>query len=209
MIIAGAGGFAKELAHVLTGIFPSRELFFFDDTNNENSFFLSKYIILRSMEQAASHKHFHNNHFAIGVGTPKARFTFYNKFVKEDFIIQQVISKTAVIGTTENIIEDGVVIMDHVIIETCNKIGRATLIHAGSFISHDVTIGEFCEVSPYVKLLGNVTVGNRCSIGAGAVVLPGLSIGDGAVIGAGAVVTKSVMANRVVAGVPAVELKRH
>ncbi|MFQ3249456.1 MAG: maltose O-acetyltransferase [Glaciecola sp.] len=52
-----------------------------------------------------------------------------------------------------------------------------------------------------------ITIGNSVWIGMGAKILPGVTIGDNAVVGAGAVVTKSVAANTVVAGVPAVPIK--
>ena len=51
-------------------------------------------------------------------------------------------------------------------------------------------------------------VRRRASIGSGAVILAGVEIGPGAVIGAGAVVTKDVLADTVVAGVPARMLRR-
>jgi acetyltransferase-like isoleucine patch superfamily enzyme len=46
-------------------------------------------------------------------------------------------------------------------------------------------------------------VGQGASIGSGAVILCGVTIGARAMIGAGAVVTKDVVADEVVAGVPA------
>lgn len=52
-----------------------------------------------------------------------------------------------------------------------------------------------------------VTIGHDVWIGHGAVVLPGVSIGNGAVVGANAVVTRDVPAYRIVAGVPARELR--
>jgi maltose O-acetyltransferase len=52
-----------------------------------------------------------------------------------------------------------------------------------------------------------INIGNSVWIGMGAKIMPGVSIGDNAVVGAGAVVTKSVAANTVVAGVPAVVIR--
>jgi len=53
-----------------------------------------------------------------------------------------------------------------------------------------------------------VKIGDNVWIGMNAVILKGVTIGDNSVVAAGAVVTKSVPANTVVAGNPAVEVKR-
>jgi len=46
-----------------------------------------------------------------------------------------------------------------------------------------------------------------CYIGAGTILLPGVEIGEQAIVGAGAVVTRSVAAEDIVAGVPAVPIR--
>ena len=51
-------------------------------------------------------------------------------------------------------------------------------------------------------------IGHDTWIGHGAVIRPEVTVGDGAVVGAGAVVTKDVAPYTVVAGVPAVPLRR-
>lgn len=53
-----------------------------------------------------------------------------------------------------------------------------------------------------------VRIGNNVWIGMGAVILKGVEIGDNSVVAAGAIVTKSVPANVVVAGNPAVVVKQ-
>jgi len=53
-----------------------------------------------------------------------------------------------------------------------------------------------------------VTVGNDVWIGHRAILLGGITVGDGAIIGAGAVVTRDVEPYAVVAGVPALTLRK-
>src|SRR5205823_5624967 len=53
-----------------------------------------------------------------------------------------------------------------------------------------------------------VKIGNNVWIGMNAVILKGVTIGDNSVVAAGSVVTKSVPPNTVVAGNPAVVVKR-
>jgi maltose O-acetyltransferase len=86
-----------------------------------------------------------------------------------------------------------------------------------------VEIGDRCDVGPGVEfvtgshLIGSaerragagmaraIKVGSGCWIGAHAVILGGVTLGDGVVVAAGAVVTRSVPANVLCAGVPAIE----
>jgi acetyltransferase-like isoleucine patch superfamily enzyme len=53
-----------------------------------------------------------------------------------------------------------------------------------------------------------VKIGNNVWIGMNAVILKGVTIGDNSVVAAGAVVTKSIPANTIVAGNPAVTVKK-
>jgi acetyltransferase-like isoleucine patch superfamily enzyme len=53
-----------------------------------------------------------------------------------------------------------------------------------------------------------VKIGDNVWIGMNAVILKGVTIGDNSVVAAGAVVTKSVPPNIIVAGNPAVEVKK-
>lgn len=55
---------------------------------------------------------------------------------------------------------------------------------------------------------GDITIGNDVWVGYGATILSGVTIGDGAVVGAMAVVSKDVPPYAVVAGNPAVELRK-
>ena len=53
-----------------------------------------------------------------------------------------------------------------------------------------------------------VTIFDNVWIASNAIILPGVTIGEGSIIGAGSVVTKDVKPNTVVAGNPAVVIKK-
>jgi maltose O-acetyltransferase len=82
-------------------------------------------------------------------------------------------------------------------------------------IEDDVTFGPgvrvFAHDASSLKCLGKtrvglVRLGRNCFVGAGAVILPGVTIGENSIIGANSVVSRSVPANEVWAGNPAVRI---
>ena len=210
MLVVGAKGFAKEILHVLNKIPASGEIVFYDDLPaNAALLFLDKFPILKSTAAAKEYFQKSDSRFVIGVGKPELRALFSEKMEVFGGKLTTIISPTADIGIFNNVIADGVIIMDRVIIETSNEIGKGCLIHAGTFISHDVKIGHFSEISPFVKLLGNVQIGNNCSIGTSSVILPNIKIGNNVIVGAGAVVTKDIPDNTTVVGMPAKPLLKN
>ena len=69
-------------------------------------------------------------------------------------------------------------------------------------LGHDTQIGEYCQLSPLVDIMGNVKIGARCFFGGSSVVIPHVTIGDDCTIGAGAVVIRDVPSGSKVVGNP-------
>jgi sugar O-acyltransferase (sialic acid O-acetyltransferase NeuD family) len=201
MIIIGAGGFAKEILHVLSKIEPPVNFAFYDDiTENKGTYLFDKFPVFNDTKQLADFFSGNGNHYIIGVGKPALRKYLFDKINGLGGKCIILVSPTADIGKFGNEIGEGVIIMDNVLVETSNKIGKGCLVHYNSFISHDVQIGDFCEISPCVKLLGNTKIGDGCAIGTGAIVLPGVTIGNNVIVGAGTVVTRDVPDNETIVG---------
>ena len=92
-------------------------------------------------------------------------------------------------------------------------VGKRCLIAANTNIidgsGHDLS---FENVTARINTKGNakpIVLGDDVWIGANCLILPGVTIGTGAVVAAGSVVTRDVPAMSVVAGNPAVVVKRH
>ena len=84
------------------------------------------------------------------------------------------------------------------------KIGNHCTITSGvKFITHDGGAWVFRKELPNLNVFNKIEIKDNCFIGVNAIILPGVTIGPNSVVGAGAVVTKNVLANTVVAGVPA------
>ncbi len=203
MIVAGAGGHAKEIAGIFNDLNQIERVFFFDDkTLNGDEFIFNRFEIIKTDERVKAE--FQNDaRFVLGVGNPNVRRALAEKLSALGGILTSVISPFSRIGSFSVTLGEGLNIMTGAVITQQVIIGKGCLINCNAIIHHDCRIGDFCELSPGCILLGKVTVGDFSIIGAGAVVLPGVKIGNNAIIGAGAVVTKNVEENATVVGVPA------
>lgn len=203
MVIAGAGGHARELMGILGKLFPNDSHCFYDDiTTDGPTSIWNKYPVIRSAEQlkAIFGK---DPRYIIGVGAPAARRTFWEKMNHLGGEPFSIIAASATIGENNVVLGKGLNVLYNAVITQDIRIGNGCLIHVNVTIHHDCSIGDFCEISPGAHLLGKASIGNDVSVGSAAVVLPGITIGDGAVIGAGAVVTKNIERQARVKGIPA------
>lgn len=201
MIIVGAQGFAKELLVLLEDNRVAEFAFFDDVSIDSTGCIFEHYQVLRSTELCCEYFR-GDNRFMLGIGDPQVRFQLYKQFKDFGGSLIGISSIHATIGAY-NAIDSTCTIMPGVLIENDNRIGKAVLLHVGTFVSHDVVVGEFSEISPYAKLLGRCEIGSFCSIGTGAIILPKVKVGSHAVVGAGAVVTKDVENGTTVVGIPA------
>jgi UDP-3-O-[3-hydroxymyristoyl] glucosamine N-acyltransferase len=74
-------------------------------------------------------------------------------------------------------------------------------------VAHNVKIGKNTMVVAGTVLCGSVEIGDSCFIGANSVIRQHLKIGNNSIIGMGSVVTKNVPDNEIWAGNPARKLK--
>ncbi len=95
-----------------------------------------------------------------------------------------------------------------IVIGNCVLTGRWVTITDNS---HGSFIKEHLQMPPIqrpIESKGPVVIGNNVWIGDKATILPGVHVGDGAIIAANAVVTRDVPVNSIVAGCPAIIVKR-
>jgi sugar O-acyltransferase (sialic acid O-acetyltransferase NeuD family) len=206
MLIAGAGGMAKEILEILLQKGYEDTIYLYDDLNPGIIKLCDHYKVLKTIN-AVEDLFSSKPYFCLGLGDGRKRKTFYEKFIKANGKPFPVISPFACIGKLEINIGSAVCIATGSVLTTHISLGDGCIVNVNCTISHDCTIGSYTTISPGVHIAGNCHIGQFCMIGAGAVILPGIRIGDNVCIGAGAVVTKNIESNITVAGVPAVNIK--
>lgn len=83
-------------------------------------------------------------------------------------------------------------------------IGRHVILNLDCTVGHDTLIEDYVTVSPGCHLSGYSTLRRGAYLGTGAVTIEHREIGSRAIIGAGAVVTRDIPADVTAVGVPAV-----
>lgn len=210
MLIVGAKGFAKEVLEILYQRGQLQGLAFYDDvSNNVPALLYNKFPVLRNEHQVEKHFAEFGNQFTIGIGQPRLRRKMFEKFTNLHGLFTSTVSLNAEIGNYGVDIGPGCNVLGGVQISNSTRIGKGCIIYYNSIITHDVTVGDFTELSPGVTLLGAVKVGENVQVGAGAIILPGVTIGNSSIIGAGAVVRSNISDGEVAVGVPAKTIKKN
>jgi len=209
MVIIGAKGLAKELLVALQWDGKARQVYLFDNVNQDIPGILyGRFKVIKNWEDLQHHFSQESPEFVLGVGGQKARKFCAEKATSLGGKLSSVISKHALIGDFGVSIANGVCILPQAIISADVTIGEGTLINKSAIISHDATIGSYCEISPGARILGRTKVGDCTEIGTNAVILSDVVVGHNCRVGAGAVVSKNVPDGLTVVGIPAKPLPK-
>lgn len=196
--IVGAGGLGREVRTILDNLQFSFEGFIDDDTTKTNV----KFDIESFNRQGAR-----ESRLLVAIGSSSVRKAVIQK-LSADCNFLSIKHSQAILQDEASIkIGKGSIICAGSIFTCDISLGDFTIINLNCTIGHDVKMGNYCSLMPSVNISGNVTLGDGVFIGSGATILQGINIGEGAVIGAGAVVTKDVPPHCTVVGVPAKNIK--
>jgi sugar O-acyltransferase (sialic acid O-acetyltransferase NeuD family) len=209
--IYGAGGFAREVAWLLSSYQLSKKYNFIgyvEDNSKEKKIINRKSVY--SLESLFAL--FPASLISVAVGDPLARRKLVTNSSNLGFDFATLVHES--VDLSGNIkIERGAIICCGSILTVDIKIERHVQINLHCTIGHDVKINAFTTLSPGVHVSGNVHIGKNVFIGTGVSIINGtaespLKIGDNCVIAAGACVTSHTEPNAMYAGVPA-NLKKY
>lgn len=190
LILAGGGGFGRELASwtdhchaaggcpMLAGFIDDRP----DAMAGHNTPWLGGFGDYRVMP---------DDLFLIGVGNPLTKARMVESLRERGGRFARLIHPAAVLG--RNCVHGEGVIMAPLSMNTADtRLGDFVTILSFSGLGHDASAGAFSTISSHVDVMGGAQLGERVLVGSGARIMPGVKVGDDAKIGASALVMRSV-----------------
>jgi sugar O-acyltransferase (sialic acid O-acetyltransferase NeuD family) len=207
--IVGAGGFAREIAWLISDIALDRSQREHSETMKAVGFLVSDLTKVGDRDSGVlgDFSWLENNPvdgLAMGVGNPEVRLRLGQE-LKRRFpgIPWPVLIHPSVRHHESCQFAEGVTICAGNIATVNVKIQEFAVVNLGCTIGHEASIGAASVINPLTAISGGVKIGTGVLVGAHVSILQYLSIGDHAVIGSGAMVNKDVASNTTVMGVPA------
>lgn len=180
MYLIGAGGHAKVVRDILDACsIPFSGVV--TDNLKEVAFMEKK--ILHSMDGV--------DEAIICVGNNRTRKKLAEELSQQGVTFGMGIHPSVIMSKYASV-DEGTVVMQGVVIQSCAKIGKHCIVNTSASIDHDNVLGDFVHISPHATLCGEVEVGEGTWIGAGAIVRQCVKIGKWSVIGAGSVVVNDI-----------------
>ncbi len=185
--INGASGHGLVVADIAMAC-GYDEVIFIDDGNNP-------YLSFEDIKQNT------NIPMAFGIGDNNIRKKLFDKAMKYNFNLVNLIHPSAIVSSSTTIAK-GVVVMPYVVINAKSSIGNGVILNTSSIIEHENIIEDFVHISPKVALAGDVKVGMFTHVGIGSNVIQGIHIGENCIVGAGSVIVDDIENNKLCFGIP-------
>jgi sugar O-acyltransferase (sialic acid O-acetyltransferase NeuD family) len=203
LVIAGAGGLARETAACLTS--AHRLLGFLDDDPALHGETRAGVPILGPVALAPTM----NAQVVVCIGSPRnyaARAQVVRRLGLPPTRYATVIHPSAQVaaGCT---VGPGSVLLPQVTLTADVTVGAHVAVMPQVVLTHDDVVEDFATIASGVRLGGSVHIGRGAYVGAGALIREGVTVGDGALVGLGSVVLSDVPPGEVWVGQPARRLR--
>lgn len=194
--IIGYGGFAKELSYNLK-------------KGSYKYFIHQKYLPEQKIEELDCIENINFDKYAIllGIGDIKIRKSIIENFPKNVEYATYIDQYAKLLDKSSIKIGVGTVICAGSIITSNVNISDFCQINLLNTISHNVNLNNFTTTAPGVNVNGNVTIGNECYIGSNTSIRNKISITNNVVIGMGSSVINNIEEPGVYVGIPAKKIK--
>lgn len=211
IVIAGAGGFGREVKFIIDRINRSESTFnllgFYDD-NTDLPDTINGIPLLGTTEDLLNYNK--PVSVALGIGVPNIKKAIINKLNNSDLItFPTLIDPSAIIGDDNIQIKEGTIICAGVVVTCDIQIEKFVTLNLSCTVGHDTIIKDFSSFMPSVNISGEVLINESVYVGTGAKIINQLEIGKETIVGAGAVVAKSLPEKCTAVGIPAKPIKFH
>lgn len=204
--IYGAGGFGREIKVLLEQIntvSKKYELIGFFDDNKKKLDVVDGLAVLGGMSELNA---LSGISVVIAIGNPDVKKEVVKKITNEDILFPNLFHPNVNVCKLSNTFGKGIVICSGSFISLNVSIGDFVSINVNCTMGHDSSIGNYSSLMPAVNISGNVSVGDEVFIGVGAVTNNDITIHNNVTIGAGSVVLKSINYPCIALGNPAREM---
>lgn len=207
LVIAGAGGFAREVRWLV------------EDINRAGSAYEFIGYIVSDLSKVGEHdsrdqilgdfswidKQNDEIAVAIGIGTPAARLLVGLELRSRSSSLQfpPLVHPSAQFDRQSCTVEEGTIICAGTIGTVNVRFERFCMVNLSCTIGHEAIVGPGVVMNPTVNISGGVHLKQGVLVGTGAQILQYVTVGENAIVGAGAVVTRNVDPNCTVVGCPA------
>jgi sugar O-acyltransferase (sialic acid O-acetyltransferase NeuD family) len=211
LLIAGAGGFARETVsavHAINRVLPTfRLLGLLDDDPALHGAVRAGTPILGPLDTVHSHP---DAVVVVCIGNPRAfgvRAAVVRRLGLPPERYATLVHPSASVGAGCRI-EPGTVILAGAVLTVDVTVGAHVSVMPHAVLTHDVVVEPFVTVASGAAAGGGVHLRTGCYLGAGAVLRENVTVGAGAQVGMGAVVLEDVGPGEVWVGNPARLLRR-
>lgn len=210
IVIIGAGGFGREVKTIIDAINKISKTYnflgFYDD-GIEKGQLVNNFPVLGNLTDLNALNS--DTAVALGIGNPQTKSKIIDSLTNDSLWFPTLIHPNVVISDDEVRIGRGSIICAGTII-TCNiRIGEFVTLNLLCTVGHDAVIGDYASFMPSVNISGEVHIEEKVYVGTGASIINQLTIGKSTVVGAGAVVSKSLPEYCTAVGIPAKPIKFH
>lgn len=213
IVIVGAGGFAREVAWLISELNRVRDEWEFRGYVVSDTSKLTERdsgdLVLGDLDWLVKNRG-DVDALAFGIGTPKPKAAVSAQL---DELLPGIdwpplVHPSVILHRESAQIARGVVICAGVVGTVNVRLDEFSMVNLCCTLGHEAHVGRCAVLNPTVNLSGGVDVGEEALVGTGAQVLQYVTIGRAATVGAGACVVSDVTAGSTVVGVPAKPLLR-
>jgi len=208
LYVIGAGGFGKEIVHLILQCELSYNLKAVVDYEGGKEIIVETDTIPVIPESELMKTDLSKCGVVIAVASPEAMQRISEKYKKIGVIdFPNVIHPSALIA---NSLKKGVgnIIAQNVVISVDVEMGNFNVVNLSSTIGHDMKMNNYNVINPGTNVSGGVEINELNLMGTNSTILQYLKIGSNCTIGAGSLVAKDVNDGETIIGNPGRVMRR-